>query len=185
MRKNYPVLSVISLVIALAISFNACQQASEGNESYSKIVFTDFEKADSLGAIIPATWKNLNTLVTDSAHSGTYASKIDSVHQFSALYEVALKDLDTNIPKEVRFSAYGAKLKPETTAIIVVSVSGDKYYKGVAIDTLFKNTGEWKPVSSSFKLPEGLKSEDIIKAYVWNKNNGEFLIDDYKLEFIY
>lgn len=184
MRKNLKVISFATLALSIALSFNACQQASE-EKSYSKVIFTNFEKGDSLAAIVPSTWKNLNTLVQESAHSGKFASKIDSVHQYSALYEVALKDLDTKIPKEVRFSAYGAKLIPETTAIIVVSVSGDKFYLGVQIDTLFRNLGEWKPVSSTFKLPANLVGEDIIKAYVWNKTNGEFLIDDYKVEFIY
>lgn len=171
-------------ILALVISFTACKQSST-EQSYSKVIFTNFEKADSLSSIVPATWKNLNTLVSDTAYSGQFASKIDSAHQFSALYEVKLSDLDVNLPKEITFSAWGSKLKPETTAIIVVSVSNDKYYKAVSIDTLFKNVGEWRPVLSSFKLPQTLSGADIIKAYIWNKTNGEFLVDDYKLEFKY
>lgn len=184
MKKKNLLLPVLLSIISVVMLTSGCNQVSS-EKSYTKVIFTDFEKPDSLASIVPATWKNLNTLVQDSANSGKFASKIDSLHQFSALYEIPFKDLDVNIPKELTFSAYCSKLKPETTAIIVVSVSNDKYYKSVFIDTLFKNVGEWKPVTSNFKLPEDLKSDDIIKAYIWNQTKGEFLIDDYKLEFKY
>lgn len=180
--KRILFLSVVALLMA---SCNSGNEKKSTGTTRTKVIATNIENVDSLNNAIPSTWKNLKTIVEGVAHSGKIASKIDSVNRFSLLYEAKLSDMDEAIPQEINFTAYGCALIPDSKAILVVSVNGDKYYKGVALDTLFTNVNEWKQMNATFKLPEGLKKDDIIKAYVWNNGIGEFLVDDFKLEIAY
>lgn len=177
----------IVLIISAALISQSCKSGKNDskNSSYTKTISTNIENLDSLSKVIPSTWKNLNTVVEGVASSGKYASKIDSVHIFSMLYESKLSNIDNNIPVGATFSAKGCALIPDSKAIMVISVNHDKYYSGVSVDSIFNNVGEWKDIKASFKFPKTLKSDDEIKAYVWNQGKGEFLIDNYKLELIY
>lgn len=180
--KRILFLSAVALII---VSCNSANEKKSTGTNRIKVITTDIENVDSLNNAIPSTWKNLKTIVEGVAHSGKIASKIDSVNNFSLLYEAKLSDMDEAIPQEIEFTTYGCALLPDSKAILVVSVNGDKYYKGVTLDTLFTNVNEWKQMNATFKLPEGLKKDDIIKAYVWNNGIGELLIDDFKLEIGY
>lgn len=175
----------LSAVVLLMVSCNSGSEKKSAGTSYTKVIETSIENVDSLNSAVPSTWKNLKTIVEGVAHSGKIASKIDSVNRFSLLYEAKLSDMDKAMPKEINFTTYGCALVPDSKAILVVSINGDKYYKGVTLDTLFTNVNEWKQMNATFKLPEGLKDDDILKAYVWNTGKGELLVDDFKLEIAY
>jgi hypothetical protein len=101
------------------------------------------------------------------------------------VFEDKFNNLDQGFPKSINYSAYACALKPNSKVLIVVSVNNEKFYKAAAMDTLFTTLNEWKQINTSFELPDNLNSDDIIKAYVWNKNIGEILVDDIKVELIY
>lgn len=178
----------ILLFSALALLIASCNSGNEkkaSGPSHTKVIETSMENVDSLNNVIPSTWKNLKTIVEGVAHTGNIASKIDSVNRFSLVYEARLGDMDEAMPTEIEFTAYGCALQPDSKAILVVSVNGEKFYKGVTLDTLFTNVNEWKQMNFTFTLPDNLKKDDIMKAYVWNNGIGELLVDDFKLEIAY
>ncbi len=180
MRK---LLLILSAIIILA----SCNSINDGkNESGTILSFsTDVENVDSLAVLIPNTWKNLNTITDTLAHSGKYSSKIDSINEFSIVYENRLGNINDALPKKMKISAFGCSLAQGSNAFIICSVNNNKYYSGAQVDSLFTNTNEWKEISAEFNLPETLDADDIIKAYVWNKKIGTFLVDDLKVELTY
>lgn len=174
-------------IAAIALVFVSCKSGNKGNTqgSFTKVFETNIENVDSLAAVPNGPWKNLKTVVEGVAHSGKFSSKIDSVNQFSLVFEDQLANIDKSLPKGINFSAYGCALQPNTPVLVVMSVNNEKAYKAYSLDSLFTTTNEWKAMSAKFELPENLASDDVLKVYVWNKQKGEFLVDDYKLELIY
>lgn len=177
----------IFLLLAAAIVLTSCGGNKDKKTGDSTILTfaTNLENIDSLAIIVPATWKNLNTVTDTLAHSGKYASKIDSVSEFSLVYENRLGNISGSLPTKIKITAFGCSLQPDSKAIIVCSVSNDKFYSGTSVDSLFSTTNEWKEIKAEFTLPENLSADDVIKAYVWNKKVGTFLVDDMRLEFTY
>ncbi len=177
----------ILLLLAISAILVSCGGNKENKSGESTVVtyLTDMENIDSLATLIPATWKNLETVTDTLAHSGKYASMVDSIKEFSLVYENKLGNMSQNLPKTVKVSAYGCTLKEGTKAFIVCSINNNKFYSGAEVDSLFTTTNEWKEISAEFKLPENLSTEDVLKAYVWNNKAGVFLVDDLKVELTY
>ncbi len=178
----------ILLASFVALALVACKSTpkdQQGDQPQTKVIATDLENIDSLANLVPATWKNLNTIVEGVAHSGKYSSKLDSVNEFSVVYENKLNLLDDNMPKKISVSAMGCALKPGTRVLMVVSVNGDKYYRAAEFDSTFVALNEWKQMNASWDLPKELASDDRIKAYIYNKKIGELLVDDFKIELTY
>lgn len=172
---------------ALAMLITSCNSGNseKSTPAQTKVIETSIENVDSLANAPNSSWKNLKTVVEGVAHSGNFSSKIDSVNQFSLVFEDKLSNLNEGFPKSINYSAYACALKPNTKVLVVVSVNSDKFYKAYAMDTLFTTLNEWKQINATFELPDNLNSDDILKAYVWNKNIGELLIDDFKVELVY
>lgn len=180
--KKLLFLAAISMLI---ISCNSGNNEKKSSDVKPKVVKTDIENIDSLAAVPNSVWKNTRTIVEGVAHSGKFSSKIDSLNEFSLVFEQRLGDMNSALPKTLNFQAYALALKPDTKVLMVVSVNNNKYYKTAKMDTLFTTLNQWKEIKASFELPEGLLEDDVIKAYVWNQKIGELIIDDYNLEFTY
>lgn len=177
---------LLASFIALAIiGCKSTPKEQQGDQPQTKIIETNLENIDSLSNLVPATWKNLHTIVEGVAHSGKYSSKLDSVNEFSVVYENKLNLLDDNLPKKISISAMGCALKPDTRVLMVFSVNGDKFYRAAQFDSTFSTLNEWKTMNVSWDLPKELSSDDRIKAYVYNKKIGELLVDDIKIELTY
>ncbi|HLN52551.1 MAG TPA: hypothetical protein VK212_02510 [Lentimicrobium sp.] len=178
---------ILFLFAATAIFLSCNNQNKDGKSDDSTVLTfaTDIENVDSLALLVPATWKNLGTITDTLAHSGKNSSKIDTVAEYSVVYENKLGNISKDLPKKVKVSAYGCSLAPGSKAIIVCSISNDKYYGGAVTDSVFNTTNEWKEITAEFGLPNNLSSEDVIKTYIWNKKVGTFLVDDMKVEFFY
>jgi len=85
---------------------------------------------------------------------------------------------------EMRFFAK----TPEDKLKFVVNVfDGTKRleHKRIDIGTPFNsNPEEWSNLRFKVLLPSIYKTDDIkIQTYIWNKKNGEYLIDDYKISY--
>lgn len=180
--KRILIYSALALILA---SCGSGKQDKNSGASFTKVVGTDIENIDSLANLVPATWKNMKTIVEGVAHSGKYASKVDSVNNFSLLYEQKLSNIDKQVPKEINFSAFVYALQANPQVRLVVSVNDNPYYQGVILDKEMTTVNEWKEIKGNFKLPDDLTSDNVIRAYVYNNKNGEFLVDDLNLEFVY
>lgn len=175
------------LIAALAVIMVSCNSGKKetSHEPYSKVFQTNVENVDSLSKDPNGVWRNLKTVITGVAHSGSNSSKLDSIMPYSLAFQSKFEAIDENLPKQINLSAYGCALKPNSAVSLVLSVGNNKVYKAISLDTLFTNINEWKPISANFSLPNTLEPDDEVKIYVWNRQIGEFLVDDYKLEFVY
>lgn len=173
-------------IFAVAL-FTACNCSSDEktgavtNARYS----SNLDNVDSLVTLVPQVWRNLPTIIETSAHSGKFASKITAEQQFSVAYENELSNIGSKIPKELKFTAFASVLVPDSKILVVVSASGQKYYKAVNFSDEFTALNSWKQISATFTLPNSLSKSDVIKAYVWNNKAGEVLIDDIDIEFTF
>lgn len=175
------------LIAASAVIMVSCNSGKKetSHEPYSKVYETNVENIDSLAKDPNGVWRNLKTIITGVAHSGNNSSKLDTIMPYSIAFQGKFKVIDENLPKEINLSAYGCALKPNSAVSLVVSVGNNKVYKAITLDTLFTTINEWKPINGKFSLPNTLEPDDEVKVYVWNRQIGEFLIDDYKVEFVY
>jgi len=181
--NNMKKLLFFAAISMLIISCNSGNSEKTSSDVKTKVVNTDIENLDSLATDPNSVWKNTKTIVEGVAHSGKFSSKIDSLTEFSLVFEQRLGDINSSLPKTLNFQAYALALKPDTKVLMVVSVNNNKYYKTATMDTLFTTLNQWKEIKASFELPDALNQDDILKAYVWNQKKGELIIDDYNLEF--
>lgn len=137
--------------------------------------------------VVVDNWENLNTRSTEQVHSGSYASRTDSLHPFGICYRTFNPlsfDSDTTIVT-VRLWAY---LENERSNGWVTLTLDNKETHLFNLDQreLRKETqvtGQWTPVSFVFRVPPGLAKNTLLKVYTWNQIGEPLYIDDMEVIF--
>ena len=122
---------------------------------------------------------SLNNIVFDTINSDNYF-QTDTTSE----YPVVIKDIDgANLPIDsanvVTFMVH-FKSAEAPKAILAISIDNDEgnvTWRGTDLAPFFMKE-DWNMALVSLYLPDGIKPTDKIKAYVWNREKEEFLIDD-------
>jgi hypothetical protein len=178
MKKNLPYL----LLLVIIIVFSACSgnKSDKGaGEPGSRLVSCDME---NLG------WMNLQTLSKDVAHSGKFATKVDSLNEYSFGLSNTFNNLSDSLPTSVDVSMwmFFTQLKTKSSVIISIdSVNKNIFWKGISITDSIKAASQWQEIKVNFEIPKKIMPTDNIKIYVWNNEKRAIYMDDLKLLFHY
>lgn len=82
------------------------------------------------------------------------------------------------LPEKLTFSAMVNANAPMPEGSVVVSVSGNKYYRSYPIAEFIPKADNWYKVIASFDLPDSLLMSDQVKIYVWNRKTNVLRIDN-------
>jgi hypothetical protein len=130
-------------------------------------------------------WGSSSSVVKGFAHSGSFASKLDSSNMFSFGMQSLVENLSKDKPKEVHVKLWVYSLKPNPDATIVIAINNNgqsRYWKNSALNGVTK-AKEWTEVSASFDLPANLDSKDELSVFVWNPKQQDLYIDDLNVSF--
>ncbi|MCB8963427.1 MAG: hypothetical protein H6536_00115 [Bacteroidales bacterium] len=82
---------------------------------------------------------------------------------------------------------YFVKTPDDKLKLVINAFDGNELleHKRIDLNTPFNsNPEEWANLKFKVLIPSVKKTEGIkIQAYIWNKKNGEYLIDDYLISY--
>ena len=162
--------------------------SKKGSQSNSKIVsiaHLDFESEPK------AFWNyDIEYLTKESSFSGQQSYFMDSLNEWGPSYDIELNQIMNNKSNFIDFSVQAKSLKGFNGALLLVALEADGesiYWTGIPLDELKVKDGldsDWLKAHVSLKLSDIYINYNNIKlkALVWNKGKGEFLLDDFKVE---
>jgi hypothetical protein len=173
----------IFLFVLSAIMLFSC-----GKSGRKAIMFSnDFEKVigTSYDPDNAKFWGSPVSLVKGVAHSGEYASKMDSSNTYSFGFKSIIKNIkkDAPIKIKVKLWVYAGQPNPDATLVVDINNNGkSKYWKNAALSGVSKGR-EWTECSASFDIPTNINVNDEVKIFVWNPNMQLLYIDDFEISF--
>lgn len=163
----------------LLIASSCISPLNEVKKDPESITFTtDLENIDSLNQVTLPTWKHLVSVKEGNAFSGKNESVLDNNNEFSVVFEQKFGYLHKILPEKLTFSAMVNANAPMPEGSVVVSVSGNKYYRSYPIAEFIPKADNWYKVITSFNLPDSLLMSDQVKIYVWNRRKDVLRIDN-------
>lgn len=129
-------------------------------------------------------------LTDESAFSGQKSYFMDSLNEWGPSYDIDLSEIMNNKSNFIDFSVQAKPLQSFNGTLLVVALEADGesiYWTGIPLDDLKISDSlnpDWLKAHVSLKLSDiYLNYSNIkLKALVWNKGKGEFLLDDFKVE---
>lgn len=175
--KKYIILAVI---LCVAILFVACSGNNEDKKENSAGAASFSNDLESAG------WMNQQTLTKETAHSGKFSSRIDSVFQYSFGYADVFKNISETLPEKVDVDFW--ILYPQTgiktnLVVSIDSVGKNIFWSGLELKDSIKIPNQWKEIKATIDLPANIMATDKITVYIWNNDKKSAYIDDLKVTF--
>ncbi|MDO7875079.1 hypothetical protein Q5H93_10085 [Hymenobacter sp. ASUV-10] len=136
-----------------------------------ELMQTSFEELDGWGTDLPG-------LTTEKAHSGRYAVRSSPQQPFTVTYRAALGRLSPHHrPLRLTLGAWVWVPTPYDDARIVLSIvpANDPDHPLLSQSIFLSDSrpyGQWKYVSRSFNMPDGIHSDHRVVIYLWNGSAG-------------
>ncbi len=166
-------------------SKSSAKTNSKNSNKTSSITILDFEEETK------EVW-NYNPKYLTSSHSfsGKNSYLMDPINEWGPLYKTSLVDIIQNKTDFIDISIKTKPINSYNGALLVVSLESEGesiYWTGIPLDELNISdslNSEWQNAYVSIKLSDiYLNYKNItLKTLIWNKENGEFLIDDFKVQ---
>jgi len=131
-------------------------------------------------------WSHDEQLSNSTAHSGSYSTYTDSMHEYSQTFEMDLDYAKTKGYKSVTVTAWCLMDSPSTNAGLVTSIDGEKgsvFYESVDLKSFLSGTNTWGKINKHFKLPDTATPGNKIKIYLWSPQKQRAYLDDVEIKF--
>jgi len=158
------------LLLGAALLVGSCKPR-EGREEVRerKLMYSSFEELPSWHESPPAT------LVTDKAHTGRYAIRVDAASPYSPTYRVRLGALSKHRPRRLTVSAWVWVPGSEDDALLVAAITNptDPDHPIFTKNVFLTDSGpfqKWKKVSRSLDLPREIHADYELVLYLWYGN---------------
>lgn len=138
-----------------------------------------------------ACWTNNGLREEAGAHSGRMVAALDSVNVYSPTLDLTGADMPfIGQPCYIKAECFFKEsvMDAADQALLVYAVSGLDdhllFYKTFKVKQLpGGKLHVWKKAEFGFKVPKVNSLADRIKIYLWNREKGNFLIDDFHVSF--
>jgi len=123
------------------------------------------------------------TLDSTTYYSGRFSEKIAPDNLYASGYTHTTKERREELSLLISF--YG-KFKFKTETVLVLTVTRDKeqiLWKGQNLAPYYSPQKEWQQVIAAFKWKDIILPGDLIKVYIWNPDQENAWVDDFKLEW--
>jgi len=171
---------ILAVIICVIILIAACSGNKEENKENKPGVVSFSNDLESAG------WMNQQTLTKETAHSGKFSSRIDSVLQYSFGYADLFKNINDTLPEKVDVDFW--ILYPQTgiktnLVVSIDSVGKNIFWAGIELVDSIKTPNQWKEIKATVNLPAKIMATDKIAVYVWNNDKRSAYVDDLKVTF--
>jgi len=129
-------------------------------------------------------WINTNTIAKGTAHSGLFASKIDTVVQYGIGIAAKFNDLTSTLPKKVTIHCWIYSNEPNLDAGLVCdpNINGKSLnWQSFNLKTTILKAKEWTEFITSFDLPKNSTPDTELKIFFWNPNKKTYFVDDFEV----
>ena len=131
-------------------------------------------------------WRNKADLSKDFAHSGMFSSKMDSLFEYSTIFEIPVKSVLPQSIKKVLVILWVYFPQKVTNGNLVIQTKQDgvtKFWIGYKLEDQVKKANKWTEVTFSTNLPDNISNKDSIGIYVTNPQKNKFYVDDFDINF--
>ena len=153
--------------------------SNNGNKSFVPTFKADFEGGGD--------WINSYTIGKFGGVTGEYCSKVDSVNQNSYGLSKLVSEISSYpiLRVKINLSVKLASLSKKALLVISLTDKNNKclYWSGTEVNPVVKEANKWYNFESEQKFPDFDSSGSNIRIYLWNPNNNEAYIDDFKIQF--
>lgn len=168
-RINYYVTSWLVGLLGAAMLLVSCQPKHGRKELKEReLMHNSFEELGGWHGERPAT------IVTEKAHTGHYAVRVDIAEPYSPTYRVPLGTLAKHRPRRLTISAWVWVPRSADDAMIVVAITrpDDRDHPIFTKNVYLANSSpfhfqKWKKVSRSLELPADIHADSELVLYLW------------------
>jgi hypothetical protein len=177
-RKNVPLGSHKFLEVAE----NLKREYLENEEKYAKrnLTFFNFENISN---------DKDKQLEKKNAQSGDYAYWMDSAVLYSPTFSMLCREIAPQIGSWIRLTVWiypHDSFEEHPANVVITFIRQRKNYKYKTIDLANETLKieEWNKIVMDYEIPYDCRPDDQLKAYIWNRGKGNFLIDNFQLEVL-
>lgn len=129
-------------------------------------------------------WTDFTPVADSSSPQGKYAGLIRADQTFALNINAPVPEELAGINQNWQLTAFIKSEKLSTGALFVITVMRADtlvLYQGVRCDDFLRHRTQWNKLHYTFKLPADLSHDIRIKAYIWNREAAEFLVDSVEI----
>lgn len=153
----------------------------------------DYE-IDIFQKITPLNTKKLNSFYNDFSHEtkieneDSLCAHINSKNEYAPGLSLSTSDICNKFKEfniKVSFDIKRNTSEMFSDLILVLSIeNGEKYfYRPMDLSDKITTQGEWKHIEYQYSNIGISPGKEILKVYIWNKGNNDFLLDNFKVDF--
>lgn len=148
---------------------------------------TIFCSINNYEQLIEKNWSNLTkNQFSDDSFSGIKSHLIKE-NSFSSTFSISLDSIPFNNIKIIADCwVKSPKQKQSGKTSLILSIedeNGSKIWKGLPVKEQLTDKNQWNNISNYIEFKHD-KAHFILKTYIWNINNEEILIDDFRIMII-
>jgi hypothetical protein len=174
MRKN--ILNSLFLLAGTSLLLVSCSK--EDKVKGTLVTRNDFE------AVLGWGGNNDISVTAEKAHSGKYSVKISPQNEYAYTYAQTLGNMSPAKMKTLTLSAWVWMPSAQAASSLVISItrspllSTPVFYGGVDLPKEVTKYKSWQHITKTFTLPDSVKSDNLLKCYLWRANTGETVYAD-------
>ncbi|GAB1418966.1 hypothetical protein MASR2M12_17310 [Bacteroidales bacterium] len=131
-----------------------------------------------------APWTDFTPVADSSSPQGKYAGLIRADQTYALNINTALPEELAGTNLNWQLTAFLKSEKPSTGALFVITVMRADtlvLYNGVRCDDFLQHRAQWNKLHYTFNLPANISRDIRLKAYIWNREAAEFLVDSVEI----
>lgn len=131
-----------------------------------------------------ALWTDFTPVADSSSPQGKYAGLIRADQTYALNINASVPEELVGTNQNWQLTAFIKSEKLSTGALFVITVMRADtlvLYHGVRCDDFLQHQAQWNNLHYTFMLPADLSRDIRLKAYIWNREAAEFLLDSVEI----
>lgn len=131
-------------------------------------------------------WTHEQTVTGEKAHSGSFSTFTDSMHEYSQTFEMELDYAKSKGYKSVTITAWCYMENKDAKVSVVGSIesaAGSSAYESADLRSFLTKPNTWGQVTKFLKLPDVPTPGSRIKVYMWAPEKNKAFMDDVTIKF--
>ncbi|MBA3901414.1 MAG: DUF4843 domain-containing protein, partial [Bacteroidetes bacterium] len=156
-------------------------------EQFADVKYSDEKQANFFNDGEKQTvWGQMQTLSTERAYSGKYASKVGGENDYGLTFEYPFAKIPDSLKREISIGMkfFQDDLNHKAQLVIQAQKGGkDVYWQAINLVNNVPETGEWADFEYNLLINKEIETAEIIKIYLYNPSDKVVFLDDFRIDF--